>query len=201
MKKHGVEVKLNTTVEGELPVGRKPDVAVIATGALPRCASFEGAAGVASAYDVLMNKAAGVGQRVVVIGSSGVGIDVALYLMEKSGRQVTVVEQEEEVGGELNEFLRRHTLGMAQEKGIEFRTGWKVVKATRDRVWAKTNAGCEELGCDTVVSACGFESREVVGLEKMLEGKGIAVRRIGSAVAAGQIFEATQEGFWAGVEI
>jgi hypothetical protein len=41
----------------------------------------------------------------------------------------------------------------------------------------------------------------VVGLEKMLEGKGIAVRRIGSAVAAGQIFEATQEGFWAGVEI
>ena len=192
---------MNTRVDGQLPEGQKPDVAVIATGALPRCASFEGAAGVVSAYDVLLKEGAGVGQKVVVIGSSGVGIDVALYLMEKSGRQVTVVEQEEEVGEELNEFLRRHTLGMAKEKGIEFRTGWKVVKATKDRVWAKTNAGCEELRCDTVVSACGFESRDVAGMEKTLEGTGIAVRKIGSAVEAGRIFEATQEGFWAAVEI
>ena len=76
-----------------------------------------------------------------------------------------------------------------------------MVKATKDRVWAKTIGGCEELGCDTVVSACGFKPREVEGLEKMVVGKGIAVRKIGSAVKAGMIFEATQEGFWAGVEI
>jgi 2,4-dienoyl-CoA reductase (NADPH2) len=201
MKKHGVEVKLNTEVNGALPDGQKPDVAVIATGAQPACPSFEGAAGMVSAYDVLLKKGAGVGNRVVVIGSSGVGIDVALYLAEREGRKVTVVEQDEEIGGELNEFLHRHTLGMARERGIEFRTGWKVVKAARDRVWARTYRGCEELECDTVVSACGFAPRDVCGLETMLAGKGISVRKIGSAVEAGRIFEATQEGFWAGVEI
>ena len=99
MKKHGVEVRLNTEVNGALPDGQKPDVAVIATGAQPACPSFEGAAGVVSAYEVLLNKGAGVGNRVVVIGSSGVGIDVALYLAERKGRKVTVVEQDGEIGG------------------------------------------------------------------------------------------------------
>ena len=31
-------------------------------------------------------------------------------------------------------------------------------------------------------------------------GKGTAVRKIGSAVEAGKVFEATQEEFWVGVE-
>jgi 2,4-dienoyl-CoA reductase (NADPH2) len=201
VRKHGVEVKLNTEVGAQLPDGQKPDVVVIATGALPECESFEGADKVLNAYEVLLKKGAGVGDRVVVIGSSGVGIDVALYLMERKGRKVTVVEQDEEIGGEMNEFLRRHTLGLAREKGIEFLTGWKVVKAAHDRVWARTIDGSKELVCDTAVSACGFAPRRAEGLEKMLAGKGITVRVIGSAVKAGKIFEATQEGFWAGVEI
>jgi NADPH-dependent 2,4-dienoyl-CoA reductase/sulfur reductase-like enzyme len=91
VKKYGVEVKLSTEVDAQLPDGQTPDVAVIATGALPDCPSFEGADNVASAYEVLLKKGAGVGDRVVVIGSSGVGIDVALYLMERKGRMVTVM--------------------------------------------------------------------------------------------------------------
>ncbi len=145
LAKHGVEVSLGTEVRpgGGLPtVGGEPaEVVVLALGATPKCPDFAGAERVVSVFEVLRSKGVGVGRRVAVIGSSGVGIDTALYLAESAGREMTVVEMADEVGGKVNEFLKRHTLGMAAQKQIRFLTGWTVVAADGKGLKARTLLG------------------------------------------------------------
>ena len=64
----------------------------------------------------------------------------------------------------------------------------------------ETLFGEEELECDAVVTACGFTARDS-GLQELFEEEGAEVHVIGSAVQSGTIFEATQSGFWTGVDI
>jgi 2,4-dienoyl-CoA reductase-like NADH-dependent reductase (Old Yellow Enzyme family)/thioredoxin reductase len=201
LSKLGVKVILNAEIKNKLPDDQQVDVAVLALGAAPHSGKFEENGKIMSAFDVLMNRGKGVGNNVVVIGASGVGIDVALFLMEKKGRKVTVVEMLDEVGGDVNEFLKRHTLGMAEQTGIKFLTNSEVVDVDRGKVQLKTLLGNKTLKCDTVVSAMGFSSREARPLKEALEKKAGQVFVIGSAVDPGKIFDATQSGFWTAIEI
>jgi pyruvate/2-oxoglutarate dehydrogenase complex dihydrolipoamide dehydrogenase (E3) component len=138
---------------------------------------------------------------VVVIGGSGVGLDVSLFLAEKKGKKVTVVEMLSEMGGDLNELIKPHIFQMAEERGIKFQTNAEVIKVEKGKVHLKTLLGAETLACDTIVSAAGFASHPTDELRRSLEKKGIEVRVIGSALEPGRIFEATQSGFWAGAEL
>lgn len=201
LNKLGVKVMLNTEIKNKLPDDQQVDVVVLALGAVPHSGKFEKNGNVINAFDVLMSKGKGVGNNVVVIGGSGVGIDVALFLMEKEGRKVTVVEMLDEVGGDVNEFLKRHTLAMAAQKGITFLTDSEVVEVENGKVHIKTLLGNKTLKCNTVVSAMGFSSREVHPLKEAFEKKGALVFVIGSAVEPGKIFDATQAGFWTAIEI
>lgn len=201
LKKYGVEVKLETEITGPENLPFKPDAVVLALGAVPKSVSFPGSDRVINAYDLLMSKGSGVGKKVVVIGASGVGIDTAIYLMETEGRQVTVVEMKDEIGGDVNEFLLRHTMAMAAEKNIRFLTNWTATGVKEDRILGRSLLGDQEIECDTVVAACGFTSRPTKELKKAFEEAGCEVYVIGSAVKAGKIFDATQSGFWTGIEI
>lgn len=201
LKKEGVRIVLDTGVKESLPEGCEADVVILALGAFSDSGKFKDNTNLITAFDVLMSKGKNVGEKVVIIGASGVGIDVALYLMEAGNRKITVVEMQDEIGGDVNEFLKRHTLGMAEEKGIEFLTNCEVTGVERGRVIMKTLMGEREIACDTVVSAIGFVSRETDTLTKSLEEIGVEVYVIGSAVEPGKIFDATQSGFWTAVEI
>lgn len=201
LKKGGVTVRLNSEVKAADVVAGAADVVVLAIGATPRCPDFPGAERAITALDVLLSKADGVGKKVGVIGASGVGIDVALYLTESPGRQVTVLEMKDEIGGDVNEFLKRHTLGMAAERGIRFLTNWRVTAVIPGGVRGQTLHGESDFECDTVVAACGFAPRGSAQLRQAFEKRGAEVHVIGSAVEAGMIFEATQSGFWTAVEI
>lgn len=201
LNKLGIKMILNTEIKDKLPENQKADVVVLALGAVPYSGKFEKNENLISALDVLMSQGKDVGKNVVVIGGSGVGIDVALFLMEKEGRKVTVVEMLDEVGGDVNEFLKRHTLGMAAEKGIEFLTNCEVVGVEKGKVHMKVLTGDKTLICDTIISAIGFAPRQTGQLKKSLEEKGIQCFVIGSAEVPGKLFDAIQSGFWTAREI
>jgi 2,4-dienoyl-CoA reductase (NADPH2) len=201
LEKSGVKVTLGTEIKDTLPRGLKADVVVVATGAVPATPSFKGSQHVMSPFDVLLSRGKGCGQDAVVIGGSGVGIDTALFLMEKKGRKVTVVEMLDEVGGDINDILKGHVLRLAEEKGIEFLTNTEAVGVDKGRVHVRTLMGEKTLTCNTVVSAVGFVSRDTKELRKSLEKDGIQCFVIGSAQEPGKIFEATQSGFWNALEI
>jgi 2,4-dienoyl-CoA reductase (NADPH2) len=201
LKKHGVEIQLGMEI-GELSdLKLDPEVAVLAIGAEPWLPQFPGSENVVSAYDLLIGNGSAGGKNVVVIGASGVGIDTALYLTEKAERQVTVVEMKEELGGDLNEFLKHHAMVLAKERGIKFLTNWKATGIVAGKLQGQTLSGFQELECDTVVGACGYRARASRQLREAFEKAGVEVHVIGSAFEAGRIFEATQGGFWIGAEI
>lgn len=202
VKKHSIKVFLNTKFGKDTLDNLKPDIVILAVGARPKVYEFTGTENSVSAYDVLYAKNIKIGNKVIVIGSSGVGIDVALYLKDNNDeREVLVLEKDDKIGGDVNEFLRRHTLEMARQKSIEFKTGYKVIDIKPGMVSSLTYRGIEELKCDSVIYACGFESRKTDEIEEILNNKNIRYLKIGSAIEAGTIFEATQSGFWAAMDI
>ena len=201
VKKHGVDIKLIAEIKNSDSLPFKPDVVILALGATPYCPEFKGSEYIINAYDLLINKDIKIGKNVVVVGASGVGIDVALYLTETGEHQVTVVEMDDVIGGDVNEFLIRHIMAIANERKIKFINNWKAVSVEKNKIIGKTLFGQSEIKCDTVVAACGFVPRSAVELQKLFEEAGSEVHLIGSALKAGTIFEATQSGFWAGSEI
>lgn len=201
LKKHGVEVSVGTEFAIPSSLTPQPEVVVLALGAEPYRPKFPGADQMVSAVDVLMGNGKPPGKRVVVVGASGVGIDTALFLTESKGREVTVVEMRAEIGADLNEFMKRHAERLAEERGIRFLTNWKVVGIDPGKIRGETLFGLQEIQCDTVVAACGYRPRVTRGLHQEFVHRGIDVHVAGSAVEAGRIFEATQSGFWIGVEI
>ena len=201
LKKYGVEVKLDSEITGPSNMQKKPEVVVLAVGAEPNRPDFSGSERVITAFDLLSGKSHEIGQRVVVIGASGVGIDAALYLTQTEDRQVTVVEMKEVIGEDLNEFLRLQTLSISKERGIKFLTGWKTTGVEAGKVSGQTLFGQQQIECDTVVGACGFTPRSSLNLQREFEKWGASVHIVGNAVEPGMIFEATQSGFWIGAEI
>jgi 2,4-dienoyl-CoA reductase (NADPH2) len=79
IKKHGVELKLNTIFDSTDASGF--DEVVVATGIIPRKLSIEGIdhQKVVSYLDVLQ-KNVNIGEKVAIIGAGGIGFDVAEYL-------------------------------------------------------------------------------------------------------------------------
>ncbi|ETX11212.1 2,4-dienoyl-CoA reductase [Marinomonas ushuaiensis DSM 15871] len=79
----GVDLQLNTRVDGEYLKAAQYDEVVLATGILPRTPAIEGIEHkkVLSYLDVM--NGASVGKRVAVIGAGGIGFDVSEYLIHK----------------------------------------------------------------------------------------------------------------------
>lgn len=83
----GVDLQLNTRVDGKLLNEAQYDEVVLATGILPRTPEIAGIEHkkVLSYLDVM--NGAHVGQRVAVIGAGGIGFDVSEYLIHKKAHK------------------------------------------------------------------------------------------------------------------
>ncbi|MBM9589091.1 FAD-dependent oxidoreductase [Leptospira sp. 201903075] len=83
VKKHGVDLKLNTFVSAEDLIKQGFDEVVLATGVTPRTPEIPGIHGenVLSYVDVVL-KGKPVGKRAVVMGAGGIGYDVSLLLTD-----------------------------------------------------------------------------------------------------------------------
>jgi 2,4-dienoyl-CoA reductase (NADPH2) len=81
LKKHGVELRLNTRVSAQDLVAGQFDEVIVATGIQPRHPDIDGIdhPSVLSYLDVLRDHQA-VGKRVAIIGAGGIGFDLAEYI-------------------------------------------------------------------------------------------------------------------------
>jgi 2,4-dienoyl-CoA reductase (NADPH2) len=221
----GVAVVLNRPVDPALIETAKPDVVILATGAVPVKPPLPGAdlPHVVQAWDVLSERAA-TGRRVVVVGGGAVGVETAQYLAEKgtlSGeavkfllvnraedsetlyglavrgtKTVTLIEMIDKLGKEIGRTTRWGMLQDLTRSGVHTRTSARVLEITPSGLKIETGGVTEEIQADTVVLAIGAASHNP--LEDVLKQKGIPCRVVGDARKPGWAFDAIHQGFEAG---
>jgi 2,4-dienoyl-CoA reductase-like NADH-dependent reductase (Old Yellow Enzyme family)/thioredoxin reductase len=194
IKKNGVKVMLGKTATAEAIIREKPEVVIVATGAVPLRPPIDGLekSGAVDAIDVLSGKV-DVGERVVVIGGDMVGGEVAEVLADK-GRKVTIVEMLPELLTKMAVQIRRPVLANMKEKGIQAKLSCTAKKITKEGVLIVDKDGKEEfLSADTVVLASG--SKPVNNLVHELKDRISEIHCIGDAKEPRKIVEAIHEAF------
>ncbi len=221
----GVEVRLNTLVDGELLDRLRPDVLVLATGSLPEASLgfVEGLEHIGQidlmTVDELLEDRRATADTVLVVGGDQIGMQTAHYLAEQ-GKAVYVVEAGPHFATKLATNDRRYLMSRLAAKGVkQYKKVAKVEILPGGEVWVvasgRTPAGAGQPpagaaarqklpGIDTIVLA--GERRPNVFLAEVAEAKNIEVRIVGDAAGVddreqGTIMAAIATGYDAGCRI
>ncbi len=190
-QKHEITLSLNQTVSEVLPNERTiiikdkngnsdkqtADFLVVATGAEPKIPPFQGAEldGVytlRSMDDAKLIKAASHDQRVVIIGTGFIGMEVASALAQAdTTASITVIGQDHRVMGNIvSETVSNALIKLHEEKGIQFvfdASVTEIVKLEKaddsesnfSRVGGITLANGERIDADIVILGTGVAPR------------------------------------------
>ena len=208
LEKLGVDVRLNSYLDGDEIAGFGADHVVIATGALPQESGFQkalpdrpelpgiGRGNVWSPEDV-MGRAARLGKRVIVLDEGGHwrGVGTAWHLAEAQ-HDVTIVTPDAMVGRELarmaSDFAARQRLARL---GVRFVTESAIAEWTGGaaRVVSLLTGETTELEADALVLATGRHADQTVpdalralGVQPLLIGDANAPRLAAAAIHEGR---------------
>lgn len=203
-KKLGIDIRLNTEVHAKFmrSVLHQYDVCVIAAGASAdrtHYESMEGADLMVDALDVAHGRVAA-GKRVVVIGGGKVGLTIAEALRKNQGAEVTVVERNKRIAGDVKPSFKWRHASWVEELGIACLTSSRLLKVTRDGVTVRDGKGKETvLPADTVIFADG--AKPAHDLFHEFEWMVDELHGVGDAMIPRGLEQAIQEGFRLGVRL
>jgi NADPH-dependent 2,4-dienoyl-CoA reductase/sulfur reductase-like enzyme len=176
-----------------------PDAVIMASGSKHIIPPIPGVDGenVVTAIDVLKGSVP-VKDKVVVIGGGLIGVETAEYLADR-GKKVTVVEMLHSIAQDVGPSNRWGLLSRIRNK-MTVMTDTVVAGVTEKSVLVRNKNG-EQAGIDaeSVVIAVGL--RQEKGLEEAVKASGREYIAIGSCCEPGQIFEAMEDGFSAGIRV
>jgi 2,4-dienoyl-CoA reductase-like NADH-dependent reductase (Old Yellow Enzyme family)/NADPH-dependent 2,4-dienoyl-CoA reductase/sulfur reductase-like enzyme len=195
----GVKMVYNKEVTTDFIKAEKPDVLVVATGAVPFKLDIPGKDGdnVYMANDVLVGKQI-LANSALVIGGGMVGVETAEFCKDYCER-VAVVEMQDELASDLYMTVRDDLKKRFKEKGIEVYKNTRVKRIGGNCVYADKDGQDIILdGFDNIIFAVG--SKEVNQFENV-ESLADEVYVIGDAKKARSALEAIYEGFRVGQAI
>jgi 2,4-dienoyl-CoA reductase (NADPH2) len=211
MRKAGVTVKLNTEVTLALIAELKPDVVILAAGGTDSTMDIPGINGrnvvtgaklhgqlkfysrflgpktLAGLTKVWMP----VGKRVVVIGGTIHGCELAEFLI-KRGRKVTIVHSGAEIGEGMTGDDKFQFLRWIAEKDAAIITGATIDKITDKGLSIETGGKKQTIAADTIALALPLHSNPV--LRQQLEGKLTEIYAIGDCTEPHLIADAIAGG-------
>jgi 2,4-dienoyl-CoA reductase (NADPH2) len=224
----GIPVRTGLAVDEALLVAERPDLVIVATGALPTASPIpvEPGAAPVQAWDVLAGKAA-TGRRVVIVGGGAVGLETALLLAEKGtlpadvvkfllvnraesperlfelatrgSKQVTLVERLDRVGTDVGRSTRWVMLQDLERLGVTTLPSARALAITPHGVRLERDEIVQELHADTVVLATGAAPHRP--LVAVLERLGVPHRVVGDAERVGTAFDAVHAGWRVGLSL
>jgi 2,4-dienoyl-CoA reductase (NADPH2) len=223
MQHYGVRIKTGAPLSEKTVREEKPDYLVVATGARPIDIKAPGIdkPHVVSAWDVLADRIADIGKRVVIVGGSATGCETAHYLtsmgvpdpeaftflmyhnaedplyamglLHKPGRAVVVIDMVDRIADNVSKTARWSLTKSLRLMGVKLMPGTKLLEITNDAVIVETDKGKQTIPADTVIIAVG--ARSVNELAQEARKDGISVITIGDAKAPRKITDAVREGF------
>ncbi|MBM4463945.1 MAG: hypothetical protein FJ012_11590, partial [Chloroflexi bacterium] len=160
LDKHRVAVTLGTEITRDKVLEAKPDVVVVATGAVPLGLNVPGATGkhVVQGHDVIEGKIEVKG-RVVVVGGRFIGMEVAIWLREQ-GRDVSLVTRAGlgQDGVKLEEFTFKTLADRLIGLHVPLYLNATVLEITDKSVIFRMVDEIFSLPADTVILAVGMRS-------------------------------------------
>ncbi|MBU2499329.1 MAG: FAD-dependent oxidoreductase [Proteobacteria bacterium] len=201
LNKTPAEIKTGVEVTAKMIEDEKPDVVIVATGAVHFAPAMKGKEmdHVISAEDVLWERKEA-GQEVVVIGGERVACETAEFLADK-GKHVTVVRQGPKMGVRVGPVQRGRLLTRLRQKGVTLMTGVKrFEEITREGLKLIDKDGKQRtIKADTIVYGVGMKAEKRLAGE--LEGKVPELYTIGDCIRPREILEAVDEGARVGCEV
>ena len=204
-KKLGVTIKLNQEATRDFVKDLEPDVAIVATGAVPHKPAIPGVGlpHVVTADLVFAGKVS-VGEKVVIAGGEMIGIEIADFIIQKGlAKDVTIIDRGpmEEIGeGMPGIDLAYWMRNVFPHLGLKIVTDMQVDEITEktvvalDKRWRR-----HSFAADTVVLALGY--RPVNDLYNALKENISEVYLIGDARQPKNIMSAVHDGAYFGERI
>lgn len=202
LRKLGVDVRLNSTVDASMVTAEKPDALIIATGSIPIVSrSISGIDGdnVVLAQDVLLGNVE-TGQHVVVIGGGLVGAETADFLAYH-GKKVTIIEMMSDIMRDGEPTPRAMLIERLEKNHVDVYTSTQVTSIEEHAVVAEKSGETIRLeDVDTVIVAIGVRSNKMLeeSLAGLYDGQILVV---GDAKKAKNGYLGIQEGFDAGMTV
>lgn len=193
VKKVGVKVVLGKEATAEVITELKPDVVILATGAVTCVPGVPGAkdSNVVSVLDVLKGSAR-VGNRVVVIGGDMVGCEAAEFLAGK-GKTVTVIEEREQMATKLLPHMkeREPLMSRLEAAGVNMLASTRCTRITEKGVEVESKGVRQIVGADTVVLALLTPNQELLHGAKSVATE---VHPVGDCVEPRDLMNAIHDG-------
>ena len=197
VKRHDVEILMNTEVTPEFVKEFAPDAVILATGSVPACPPIKGiehAHQAMAVYDGTCEP----GKKVVMIGGGLVGCETGLYL-QKTGHDVTVVEMLDRVANESFGMYREALVWEMEKNDMTMLPKTKCLEITPNSVKIENADGVQELKADTVLYALGMKSVDYSALKEAAGEAEVFV--IGDAIHPGKVDQCTRTGYIAALKV
>ena len=188
----GATVLYNTSVDRAYLEAHKPDIVVLATGAVPKTLPFGQnltRVNIVQGNDVLMNQAK-VGERVAVIGGRFIGMEVACKLAAE-GKDVAIIDMAGIAQG-ANPYRAKYYKRKLVDEGVRLYPNTPIIDITDDGVEMLYLDFPATVACDTVVLAIGTKS--VNALAADCRDLGIECLPVGDAKRIGDALYAVRDG-------
>jgi 2,4-dienoyl-CoA reductase-like NADH-dependent reductase (Old Yellow Enzyme family)/thioredoxin reductase len=190
--KLGVKIEINTEVTPKLIRKVKPDVVILATGAIPSKLDVPGIDGksVVQGNDVITGKAP-VGDSAIVVGADYLGMELAVDLA-KNGKKVILLEARDKIGPEVAPPQRSKLLGELEGLKVEMYANAPVTEIKPNGVQVKSGKEAKIYQGETVVLAVGATA--VNNLMDEIKDLVPQVYAIGDCVSPRRAVDAVHEG-------
>ena len=154
----GIDLRMNTAVTPDYAKNERPDVIIAAIGSEPITPDIPGIGGanVHQAIKVFENPALAKG-KTVILGAGLVGTELAVYLKDKVGLDVEIVEMLGEISDGGNIYQRRAIEDIIAQKKIPVHFNTRAVEITDKGVKCEGTAGEAFYSADTVIHAVGMK--------------------------------------------
>jgi 2,4-dienoyl-CoA reductase-like NADH-dependent reductase (Old Yellow Enzyme family)/NADPH-dependent 2,4-dienoyl-CoA reductase/sulfur reductase-like enzyme len=197
LRRHGVDIHLDTTADRVAVDALNPEVVVLATGARPARPRLPGSDSlkVTDVFAVLSGEGLPAGARVAVVGAQRGGAQIAAYLAER-GCAVQLITRDTELARvAANEGLSTRPLLMDElhQGGVELILGAAARAVDTDGLVVDQGGMQRTLACDHIVLATGLKPENA--LKAALSSAPWQLYLVGDCVAPRGFDDAIREAF------
>jgi len=198
IEKAGVKVKFDVEVNPDLVKSEKPEVLILATGAIPAIPNVPGVDGnnVVQANDVITGKVK-CGEKVVIVGGRYMGMGAADFLAGQ-GKKVSLVDLQP-IGMDIGVTLYQGLMERLVNVGVRFYPNSPLYEIKQNGVYIDYNHELLFLEADTVVLAVGVTPQK--DLMEKLKGLTTELYAIGDCVEPGNAQKAISNAAELGIRI